>query len=276
MTISIIGCGWLGLPLAEHLIKQGHRTKGSTTRASKLSSLEAAGIKAYQISLQPNWTLLKGETDFLQSDVIVVNVPPGRKKPDVVQFHTQQMEALVQQALQAGGNQRILLASSTGVYAPLNRKVNEHDAHLGTPTRASGKALRLVEQLWQKNYPNHCTIVRLAGLAGPNRHPGRFFAGKQQVTGGNTPVNFVHLHDAIGVIAAIIQQQKWGKVYNVCAIEHPTKKRFYTEAAAALMLAAPKFSDNTKNTSPYKEIDSSFLRRDLNYTFKYDNPLDFL
>ncbi|MEZ7854793.1 MAG: SDR family NAD(P)-dependent oxidoreductase, partial [Cyclobacteriaceae bacterium] len=29
--ISILGCGWLGLPLARQLVQQGHQIKGSTT-----------------------------------------------------------------------------------------------------------------------------------------------------------------------------------------------------------------------------------------------------
>lgn len=32
-TVSILGCGWLGLPLAEQLLAEGYSVKGSTTRA---------------------------------------------------------------------------------------------------------------------------------------------------------------------------------------------------------------------------------------------------
>lgn len=28
-TISILGCGWLGLPLGQHLVQQGYHIKGS-------------------------------------------------------------------------------------------------------------------------------------------------------------------------------------------------------------------------------------------------------
>ena len=30
-TVAILGCGWLGLPLAKHLLAQGHRVLGTTT-----------------------------------------------------------------------------------------------------------------------------------------------------------------------------------------------------------------------------------------------------
>ena len=40
MKISIIGLGWLGLPLADHLIEQGYQVLGSTTSKEK-SDFEA-------------------------------------------------------------------------------------------------------------------------------------------------------------------------------------------------------------------------------------------
>ena len=38
-TISILGCGWLGHPLAKFLISENFIVKGSTTTISKLISL---------------------------------------------------------------------------------------------------------------------------------------------------------------------------------------------------------------------------------------------
>ena len=39
--ISIMGCGWLGLPLAAQLVKAGYNVKGSTTTPEKLEVLQA-------------------------------------------------------------------------------------------------------------------------------------------------------------------------------------------------------------------------------------------
>ena len=38
-TITILGCGWLGLPLAKALVKAGYQVKGSTTREENLETL---------------------------------------------------------------------------------------------------------------------------------------------------------------------------------------------------------------------------------------------
>ena len=52
-------------------------------------------------------------------------------------------------------------------------------------------------------------ILRLAGLVGPGRHPGRFFAGKS-APDGQHGVNLVHLEDVIGAIELLLQAPKGG------------------------------------------------------------------
>ena len=37
--IGIIGCGWLGLPLAKEFISNNYKVKGSTTTKEKLETL---------------------------------------------------------------------------------------------------------------------------------------------------------------------------------------------------------------------------------------------
>ncbi len=51
--ISVLGCGWLGLPLAEDLIDKGYKVKGSTTTESKLNGFLEKGINPYYINLTP-------------------------------------------------------------------------------------------------------------------------------------------------------------------------------------------------------------------------------
>ena len=50
--ISILGCGWLGLPLAKSLIEKGFSIKGSTTSEEKLQVLQNAGIQPFLISIK--------------------------------------------------------------------------------------------------------------------------------------------------------------------------------------------------------------------------------
>lgn len=49
--ISILGCGWLGLPLAKSLLEKGFSVKGSTTSIKKIALLEKFGIHPHIVTL---------------------------------------------------------------------------------------------------------------------------------------------------------------------------------------------------------------------------------
>ena len=74
--ISILGCGWLGLPLAKSLLEKRFSVKGSTTSFEKISALESNGIQPFQIELSE--TEIKGEIDsFLaNSEILIIDIPP--------------------------------------------------------------------------------------------------------------------------------------------------------------------------------------------------------
>ena len=62
--ISILGCGWLGFPLAKALVSKGFSVKGSTTSDEKIAVLKNAGIEPFLIALSENKTSGK-LTEFL-------------------------------------------------------------------------------------------------------------------------------------------------------------------------------------------------------------------
>jgi 3-hydroxyisobutyrate dehydrogenase-like beta-hydroxyacid dehydrogenase len=51
MKISILGCGWLGFPLAKKLIEIGFEVKGSTTSENKLALLKSNNIEPFLLRL---------------------------------------------------------------------------------------------------------------------------------------------------------------------------------------------------------------------------------
>ena len=53
--IGIIGCGWLGLPLAKEFVSNNYKVKGSTTTKEKLEILKNEGIDAYLIDVGEFW-----------------------------------------------------------------------------------------------------------------------------------------------------------------------------------------------------------------------------
>ena len=271
-SISIIGCGWLGLPLAEFLLQKGYTVKGSTTRAEKLELLREKGIQAYQIIAG---TTLEGKDldSFFQSDILMINIPPGRRRPDVSTFHPKQIESIINAIKQFHPSlPKILFISSTGVFGPINKMVTEEDTP--APVTNSGKALVTVENMLRDFASSQLTIVRFSGLVGGSRKAGRFLSGKKMVANGQAPVNMVHRDDCIQIICQIIEQEKWGELYHVSADKHPTKQEFYRHQAEKDGFKAPTFQE--ENTPPkFKIIDNGKVKRELGYEFLYGDPMVF-
>lgn len=268
-TISILGAGWLGLPLGAHLAKAGYSVNGSTTRPEKLDTIREAGMEAYEVTVDEH---VKGPDlkHFFDCDILIVNIPPGRRQTNVEEYHFQQIRAVYEAAVSAGIS-HLLFISSTGVYGNLNREVTEADPPI--PTRASGKALAKIEEFLRAQTAMEVTILRMAGLAGGSRKAGRFLAGKKNVANPEAPVNMVHLEDCIGVIQTVIEKGKWGDVFNVSADEHPSRKEFYISQAEKDGLEPPSFREDGEPA--YKIISNEKVRVELGYEFRHPDPMAF-
>jgi len=153
-----------------------------------------------------------------------------------------------------------LFVSSTSVYKNLNGEVieDEQAEQLTSP-------LYQIEQLFRQNKSFNTTILRLSGLIGYSRHPGRFFRPGKSIEQADTPVNLIHRDDCIGIIQTIIEKQAWGEVFNGCADSHPSKREFYTYARRLLGLPAPECAAET--TPAYKIVSNAKVKEKLAYQF---------
>ncbi|NTU68316.1 MAG: SDR family oxidoreductase [Chlorobiaceae bacterium] len=268
--ISILGCGWLGLPLAQEFIGAGYRVKGSTTRAEKLEGLKAAGIEPFRIVLGE---AAEGDLEgFLDSEVLIVNIPPGRGE-EAVGVHVEQISRLID-ALAGSPVEKVLFVSSTSVYPPLNREVFEQDA--SDPDAAEGfggRALLYVEDMLRSETAFRTTVVRFSGLIGHDRNPARYLLRMKELADPEQPMNLIHRDDCIGIISAIISQGKWGEVYNASCELHPKRKEFYEVAAESLGVELPSAAAPAP-PKPFKTVGSRKLVESLGYRFLHPDPLD--
>jgi len=266
--ISIMGCGWLGLPLAEYLQLKGYQVKGSTTQIHKQSLLSSLEIEPYVIRLNPE---PEGDNiaHFFDTDCLVLNIPPRSRRSDIpITFYPQQIQSLIP-FLKRSPIKHIIFISSTSVYPKLNRQMFETDA-----VRNAHSGVFDAEQILLNTPDFKTTILRCAGLAGGKRIPGRFFAGKKNLTIGEDPVNQVFRDDVIHIIAQIIRLNGLEGIYNVCAPKHPLKKDLYRQNAELLGLELPQFIEPEAPIS-YKIINSDKLQRILRFKFMYENPFEF-
>lgn len=269
-TISIMGCGWLGLPLAEQLLKAGYTVKGSTTTPAKIPLLQSAGIIPHLLNLQEEQPDTKQLHDFLQSKILVLNIPPHLRS-DGGESYLQQMH-LLRKALASSPVNRVLFISSTSVYLDLNRVVTEEDITFTREQQPENMLLQ-AEKLFQEGDGWMTTVLRFGGLVGENRKPGRFLAGKKNVPNGDAPVNLIHLEDCVHIMRRIIEQEVWGQVYHACADQHPLRREFYTQAAKSLGLPPPTFNDMPE--THFKLINSQKIKDALSYTFLHPDPMTF-
>ncbi|WP_366185976.1 SDR family oxidoreductase [Flavobacterium ovatum] len=266
--ISILGCGWLGLPLAEALLKQGFEIKGSTTSIDKKELLENAGIKHYSIALETEFVSNSIPDFFAGSEILIIAIPPklrGKNK-DYSDANKNSFVKKIENLLpfvEKSTVEKLIFISSTAVYGEVNATITEDSTP--NPVTESGKQLLEIENLLMENNAIQTTIMRFGGLIGPDRNPARFLAGKENVANPDAPVNLIHLDDCIGVIQKIIEENSWNERFNAVAPNHPSRKEYYTQKALEQNLVPPTF--NQANPSIGKTILSDKLIDLLKYTF---------
>lgn len=265
--ISILGCGWLGLPLAKKLIENGFSIKGSTTSEEKLTVLEENKIQPHLIALDED-KIIGNITNFLkESEVLIIDIPPKLRSSQSENFVSKIKNLIIE--IEKSAIKKVLFISSTSVYGDLpifstGLEVTEESAL--NPDSEGGKQLLEVEQLLQSNPNFKTTVVRFGGLIGKDRHPIQFLAGRENVENPEAPINFIHQEDCIGIIEKILLQNYWEETFNAVAPEHPTRADYYHKKALEMNLKVPTFVKDSKSKG--KIISSQKLQKILNYTFQ--------
>ncbi len=245
-SVAVVGCGWLGLPLSQNLLSAGYRVYGTTTSAEKLPVLRSAGIEATVLRLplgdfrQNLIDPLHAQDDLLwTADQLVLDVPPGRGPNALREYPGAVLSAVLayRRNMPSG---RIVFCSSTGVYGDLAGTVDED-----TPLRSAeprAMMLALAESQIQSQSQRPHVVLRLAGLYGGDRHPGRYLAGRRDLIDGDAPTNLVHRDQVIATIRRYLDAPFWtSALENVVEDDHRTRRERYTAFAKTEGLPAPHF-----------------------------------
>ncbi len=248
MKVCIIGCGWLGKPLALHLQSQGYAVSGSGRTDESVASLESDGINAFPYD---GVTYKKLPSEYNDADWMIICFPPSKSD----NYSVQMAELLSQ----ASPSTRILFTSTTGVYEN-NKTVDEQ-----SPTKKDHPVFQ-AEMKVAESHRGH-VILRLAGLIGGERHPIRQLAGRT-LEDGQHPVNLVNRADVIQAISNILEKNCVNELFNLCFPDHPTRASYYTEMAIRKKHSVPSFHSGE---SFGKQIDGSRIEKVLN--FSYNEPI---
>jgi len=250
--ISILGCGWLGLPMALHLIEKGFRVKGSCTSSEKSKKLRSQKIEPFLIDLNNlNESIAHF---FLESDILIFAIPPSK-------FQPKKLEEFVELI----GNseiKKVIVISSTGIYRESNCEITEQNAY--TFLRQES-LLNFVETTFNSSLIFETTTLQIAGLIGYDRHPGNYSTSKAVLSNPNGRVNMIHRDDVIRIVEEVIHQNCWDETFMCCSDEHPTKKEYYINAAAELNLPIPVFENVTNDG--FKIINNQKVKEQLRFNF---------
>lgn len=259
MNCSILGCGWLGIPLAKRLVQEKKSVKGSTTSEKKAAVLKSLGIRPFLLRIENNQ--LSGNLDaFLKSDALVICVPYRHQKNN---FNAYQNLA---KAIEKSSIRKVVFISSTSVYADCNGPVSESENPRMNPEK---QGLIDLENLFLQNPHFRTNILRFAGLIGGTRHPGTFFQEGRTVENGSAPVNLIHLEDCVRILCQMLEGKHWNHVFNAATDSHPKRKDFYTAAAKKLGKKPALFLDNIDGS--YKIISNEKLKTHYGYSFVHND-----
>ncbi len=240
LRIALLGAGWLGLPLAQQL----HHFGLAITIVSRTP----------EKFLETKLPYLSFESFYSQQknfDLIISTLPASAKDA----FKTLNKEI------------PLLATGSTAVYASNEGIITEESALISLPQTE-------FESYLLQQFPK-LTLLRLGGLIGYNRHPGKFLSGKKNLSGKNHPTNLIHRDDIIQIVMELLKLEKIpAGVFNIVCDQHPLKEAFYTQACLDLNLEKPHFK--TDDNSSNKLISNEKIKSLLHYNFLYPSPLDYL
>jgi len=260
-TIAVMGCGWLGLPLAISMVKDEYQVHGSTTSKEKHNQLKKEDITPFHIVLSED--KIEGAiSDFLWDiNILIVNVPPklrGKNKENYVQ-----KIQLLYQEVKKSSVKKVIFVSSTSVYGAIEGDVTE--VTTPQPSTESGKQLLASENIFLNDNDLETTIIRFGGLIGPNRHPITMLSERQNLSNGNAPINLIHLNDCIRIIKSVIANSWWNEILNGVYPEHPTKRNYYSSEAKKRGLQVPDYK--VYNSKKGKKVHSKVLLNVKKFNF---------
>nr|WP_297786874.1 SDR family oxidoreductase [uncultured Allomuricauda sp.] len=256
-SIGVLGCGWLGMPLAKILIEDGYTVYGTTTSSKKMDILENEGVKTFLIRLTEN--NIEGDIQGFLSHIetLIINVPPKLRGKNTENFVKKM--GFLHAEIKKSKISKVIFVSSTAVYGDAEGEVSEESPT--EPVTESGKQLIECEKIFQNDKSFKTTIIRFGGLIGPDRHPVTMLSGRENLSGGNHPINLIHLHDCIHIIITILEEGYWGEIFNGVYPHHPKKQVYYFEEAQKRGLPAPHYKTESSQNKGKLVLSKNFLEK---------------
>ncbi len=274
--IAIIGGGWLGRPLAKHLLSESCPVIISRTTEEGVNQLASDSLPGFQLKLGENGSQSQHEFVHLLKthtiDTIIGAFPPGFRQGKGREYVIQ-WQSLIASALEAN-IKKVLMISSTAVYPDTPTVMQETDASAFLAQNeasfsAKARTLLEAEQIVIESGLDY-VILRFSGLFGPGRHPARFVEKLSSIS-TKAPANMLHQEDAIGVVRFALSSLN-REIVNATTPNSLNKWAFYQQAMKNYSKSVPL---PPTNALPGKKISTDKLIR-LGYQYIYPDISDGL
>ena len=216
----IIGCGYIGLPLARELKARGHEITAWVRSNETAASLAPHGftrIITGNVADEKNWSAVSA--DF---DLVIHCASSGRGgEAAYADVFREGMRYVVANLPQA----RKIFVSSTSVYGQTSGEIVTEESP-AEPFTATGKILREAENI---ALDHGTTIIRSSGIYGPGRAVlwEKFQRGEAIIEGdGSRWINQIHQRDLVTALIHLIGHGAPGQIYNATD-DTPVMQRDY-------------------------------------------------
>lgn len=278
MRVLIMGCGYVGTPLAAVLTGKGNEVVG-VRRSNEDSPDDPAGLKVVQADVTD-----RGSLDAIGSgfDWVINAVSSSRGGAETYrQVYLEGTRNMLDWLAASGPPGRYVHLSSSSVYGQTDGTAVKESSPT-EPGTETGRVLVETEQALLDAHRNTgfpAIILRLSGIYGPDRGHlfKQFLNGEARIIGdGMRHLNMIHLDDVVGAIIAAAKSGRPGEIYNVTDDEPVHEVTFFRWLAEGLGRDMPphvKPADvgERKRGLTNKRVQNRKLKMELGYTFLHPN-----
>jgi nucleoside-diphosphate-sugar epimerase len=207
-SVSIVGCGYTGLKLAQRWQNLKYMVRGFGTRDESLRQIAAVGAESKLLNLDTNPALVD-----IEGHLVYYAVPPAPAG-----LRDERLERLLEHTI--GKPRRFIYFSTTGVYGDRGGGAADEETPPAPKSERAARRLAAENTLreWADSHALSWCILRIPGIYGPGRLPlDRLRRGDPAIDPREaTPSNRIHVEDLVtACVAAGFATHADGRIYNV-------------------------------------------------------------
>lgn len=279
MRVLIVGCGYVGLPLGEALVRQGHEVVGVCRGAEGGERMRGAGLVPVVGDLtSEEFRLPGGRFDAV---LFTASAAGGDMVGQVEAERRLRMEGMVRLVgqLSAEPPGKFVYAGSKAVYGQQDGSVVKETSE----TRPEGERGRvwLEAERWLLGAGRAVgpVVMRVGDVYGPGRELYLEALAKNRLRipgAGQRHLNFVHRDDVVGGMLAALKSGRAGEVYNLVDDEPVRETQFFSWLAETLGKWMPPKGGEEGDAGVRRElancrVSNRRLTMELGYRLKYPN-----